>query len=159
MSNADRRGFTLVETIIVIVVMAAITALAFPRVQNLWTRSSVSGARGAVANALQQARAAAITQGRGTTVHFDNATGRVWVTAVPRRGPPCGGCAEDTIGSVRPLTTQFGVALLAAGGNAAGEFTFDSRGLGNAGGNMTVQLRRAAVRDTLFIQGFGRVTK
>ncbi len=147
------------ELMVVIVIMAALGAMALPRGRALFIKSNVRGARTTVINTFQQAKAIAVTQGRSATLNLENGTGRMFVTATPRRGPACGGCDRDTIGLVTQLTTQYGVALNATpAGNPATTYAFDSRGLG-ANTPLTIELRRDVERDTVLISGFGRVQK
>jgi prepilin-type N-terminal cleavage/methylation domain-containing protein len=148
---ANRRGFTLVEMMVVVVLMGALVALALPKSRTLFIRSSVRGARTTVFNAFQQAKVVAVSQGRSTTVNFENG-GRMFLTASPRRLPGAGN--SDTIGLVRQLTTQYGVAVTPS----QNTYTYDSRGLG-LNTPVTVELRRDPERDTVWISGFGRVEK
>jgi prepilin-type N-terminal cleavage/methylation domain-containing protein len=151
---ANRRGFTLVELMVVVVLMAAMVALALPKSRTLFLRSSVRGARTTVFNAFQQAKVTAVSQGRTATVNMPGA-GQLFISAAPRRNPcPGGGCTMDTIGLVRELTTQYGVTLTPS----QATYAYDSRGLG-PNTPVTVELRRDPERDTVWVSGFGRVEK
>jgi prepilin-type N-terminal cleavage/methylation domain-containing protein len=151
---ANRRGFTLVELMVVVVLMAALVALALPKSRTLFIRSSVRGARTTVFNAFQQAKVVAVSQARTATVNMPGA-GQVYITAAPRRNPcPGGGCTVDTIGLIRELTTQYGVTVTPS----QATYAYDSRGLG-PNTPVTVELRRDPERDTVWISGFGRVDK
>jgi prepilin-type N-terminal cleavage/methylation domain-containing protein len=151
----NRRGFSLTEMMIVMVLMAALGVIALPRSRALFIRSSVRGARTTVFNAIQQAKVTAVSQGRSAQVNFETATGRMFVSASPRRAPcPGGGCTMDTLGLVRQLTTQYGVTV----NPTQTTYAFDSRGLG-PNTPVTIELRRDPERDTVWIRGFGRVEK
>jgi prepilin-type N-terminal cleavage/methylation domain-containing protein len=151
---ANRRGFTLVELMVVVVLRAAMVALALPRSRTLFIRSSVRGARTTVFNAFQQAKVTAVSQARTATVNMPGG-GRLFISATPRRNAcPGGGCTMDTIGLVRELTTQYGVTVTPS----QATYSYDSRGLG-PNTPVTVVLRRDPERDTVWISGFGRVEK
>ena len=151
---ANRRGFTLVELMVVVVLMGALVALALPKSRTLFIRTNVRGARTTVFNAFQQAKVTAVSQGRTATVNLPGA-GRLFISAAPRRTPcPGGGCTVDTIGLVRELSTQYGVTVTPS----QATYAYDSRGLG-PNTPVTVELRRDPERDTVWISGFGRVEK
>jgi prepilin-type N-terminal cleavage/methylation domain-containing protein len=151
----NRRGFSLTEMMIVIVLMAALGVIALPRSRALLIRSNVRGARTTVFNAIQQAKVTAASQGRTAQVNFETATGRMFVSASPRRAPcPGNNCTMDTIGLVRQLNTQYGVTV----NPSQTTYTFDSRGLG-PNTPVTIELRRDPERDTVWIRGFGRADK
>lgn len=59
----DRRGFTLIELLIAIVVIGALTALAFPRMRQFGDAMAVRNGRNALANLATQARSRALTRG------------------------------------------------------------------------------------------------
>jgi prepilin-type N-terminal cleavage/methylation domain-containing protein len=61
--GARRRGFTLIEMLIAIVVIGALTAIAFPRMRQFGDRMAVRSGRNALANLATQARARALTRG------------------------------------------------------------------------------------------------
>ncbi|MGH7631220.1 MAG: pilus assembly FimT family protein [Gemmatimonadales bacterium] len=151
----DRRAFSLTEMMVAIALVGILILIAMPKGHQLFVKSSVRAARGAVFNTAQQARAVAISQSRRATVNLENGTGRVFVTASPRRGAACGGCTMDTVGAVTSLAAQHGVALNAD----AASFTFDNRGLGTNPNLITIEVRRENERDTVWVRGFGRVEK
>jgi prepilin-type N-terminal cleavage/methylation domain-containing protein len=153
---ANRRGFTLVEIMIVVALMGAMMAIALPRGRAVFIRTNVRAARTTVFNAVQQAKVIAASQGRAAQVNFE-AGGRMFISASPRRAPcPGGGCTRDTIGLVRELGTQYGVAVTPT----QNTYAFDSRGLGaNASPPITIEVRREVERDTVWIRGFGRVER
>lgn len=59
-----RRGFTLPEMMIAVVIMALLSLLAVPKFKTIRDRAKVSGARARVESAVATARAAAIHRGR-----------------------------------------------------------------------------------------------
>ena len=149
------RGFTLVETLVVLVVVSLVLAYGFPKVRTYLVKNSLRGARGELLTAIQQAKTWAVTDGRTTTARVNPTTGALWITAVPRRdGTP----GSDTVGSVRQLTTVYGAVVTAA----QDTFAFDQRGLLTPMGSSTGQIiavSKSGYRDSVMINGYGRITK
>ncbi|HEU5170195.1 MAG TPA: GspH/FimT family pseudopilin [Gemmatimonadales bacterium] len=154
MTRRDVRGFTLIEAMIAIGVFGILMLAGIPKAQQAVRRAQVRSARTAIANLYQQARARAITEGRNVTVNFDGNS--VWMTAQPRRSAGFQPCGCDTVGMIRNLTAQYGVAVTAT----PGTFQVDARGLGVPSGASTrVVVVRSGTRDSVTISGYGRVTQ
>lgn len=113
----SRRGFTLVETLIVVVIMGLMMLIGYPKIRQQLIQSDVRAATGRIVAAYAQARASAMQTGRTTT--FNAAADRVWVTA------PNGG-GLDTVGSVQYVGSAYKVALAVDG---AATLQLDGRGL------------------------------
>jgi prepilin-type N-terminal cleavage/methylation domain-containing protein len=151
-----RRGFTLIEMLIVIVVAGIILTYGFPKIRALLIKNNLRSARSALLTAMQQAKTWAVTDGRATTVHVDPGTGVLWLTATPRRvATP--GSTVDTVGMVRNLTTVYGATVTAT----QNTFAFDQRGLLTpvSGAAQKVVLANAGYRDSVLINGYGRISK
>jgi prepilin-type N-terminal cleavage/methylation domain-containing protein len=149
------RGFTLIETLVVLVVVSIVLAYGFPKVRTFMVKNSLRGARSALLTAIQQAKTWAVTDGRATTVRVDPATGALWITASPAR---LAGHTVDTVSSVRQLTTVYGAVVTAP----QDTFTFDQRGLLTPPGSSTRQIiavSKSGYRDSVMINGYGRITK
>ena len=153
MAKPDRRGFTLIETCIVLGVAAVLLVMGWPRVQRLLLQANVKSARSSVIGRYQQARMGALQSGRSTSVWFSG--NRMWVTARPRL-TGCGGCTYDTLGVVYDLNQRYGVSVAPSPDTVV---SLSARGLGVSANSMTIALTRAGVRDTLVINQIGRVTK
>jgi len=153
LAKPDRRGFTLIETCIVLGVAAVLLVMGWPRVQRLLLQANVKSARSSVIGRYQQARMGALQSGRATTVWFSG--NRMWVTASPRL-TACGGCTYDTLGVVYDLNQRYGVSVAPSPDTVV---SLSARGLGVSANSMTIALTRAGVRDTLVINQIGRVTK
>jgi prepilin-type N-terminal cleavage/methylation domain-containing protein len=83
--GAGRRGFTLIELMIAIVVIGAVASIAFPRFRQFGEAMAVRNARNALANLATQTRARALTRGAPARLRVtqDSAwielrTGAVW---------------------------------------------------------------------------------
>jgi prepilin-type N-terminal cleavage/methylation domain-containing protein len=70
-----RRGFTLIELIVVIIIMAVLSAVAVPSYTRLRDRSKFDGSVQQIISLYRWAREAAVESGLETTVSFDQQTG------------------------------------------------------------------------------------
>ena len=62
--RAPRRGFTLLELVLVLVIIGVTTGFAIPRLRSVSDRMTLSGAKSDLASAVAMTRAAAIQKGR-----------------------------------------------------------------------------------------------
>jgi prepilin-type N-terminal cleavage/methylation domain-containing protein len=149
-----RAGFTLVETLLVVVVVGILTLMTYPRVNAAVTRSDIRGARTRVANLLATARTVATQSSRTARLQFEG--NKVFVTASPRRIVGAGD--RDTVGLVVDLNTVYGTTTTLSGGTT--EIVYDPRGLASGfGGDVTITLARGGHSQALKIDMLGRVTK
>lgn len=149
-----RAGFTLVETLLVVVVVGILTLMTYPRVNAAVTRSDIRGARTRVANMLATARTVATQSSRTARLQFEG--NKVFVTASPRHTVGAGD--RDTVGLVVDLNTVYGTTTTLSGGTT--EIVYDPRGLASGfGGDVTITLARGGHSQALKIDMLGRVTK
>ena len=146
----DRRGFTLIEIMTVVIIAGALMLLGFPRLNQAFVSASVNGGSGAVASTFARARAAAIETGRATRLRFNG--NMMYVTASPRL-VAAAGSTMDTVGVVQNLNQQFGVSV-AVSDTTLG---FDPRGFGLNTSTVTAVVSKGTTIDTLRISAFGRV--
>ena len=154
MFSSRTRGFTLVETMVALVVIAIILLYGFPKIRTLLVKNNLRGARGALLTAIQQAKAWSVSDGRRTTVHLA-ANGTLWLTATPRR-VGLAGSTDDTVSVIRNLTAEYGTAI-----PNPTTLVFDQRGLLTtlASPPQTIAMTRSGYRDSVMITGYGRITK
>ncbi len=74
-------GFTLLEIIIALVLVAAVYAVALPSITRTRVSASVHNSRYVIESSIALARATAIRYGRSAELHLDATTDRVWVEA------------------------------------------------------------------------------
>ena len=139
-----RAGFTFVEILMVMIVVAILLAIAYPKLTVLRARSNVSSAKQRVAATLTVARQAAISRGVPVKFVLDGNT----VAAVAE---PYG--AADSIQRAFSVQEAYGATL----GGDEFEVTFDPRGLAAGFDAATVIVSYNAKSDTLCVQKLGRV--
>jgi prepilin-type N-terminal cleavage/methylation domain-containing protein len=131
--SAFRRGFTLPEILIVIVMISLLALFAIPRFATANSKRHMESARMRVAAALATARAAAIQKGQ--TVQFKIATNRVTVKVK--------GTSDTTdLVSPIPLRTLYSV-------QTDGDYTIDftARGFAILGSRTPIKLSRPGLPD------------
>jgi prepilin-type N-terminal cleavage/methylation domain-containing protein len=148
----SREGFTLVETLIVVVLLGLIVLIGFPRMSSAMVQNDLRGARVAMVNLVAAARAASVQGNRLTWIKFEGNTAHV--LARPRTD---GAAGADTVGVVHDLDEQYGVTVAITGG--VDSIQFDPRGFGAgfAAAADTIMLSRSGHSSTLTIDGLGRV--
>jgi prepilin-type N-terminal cleavage/methylation domain-containing protein len=146
---SNRRGFTLIETLIVIVVAGLMMAAGFPRLRQAMISTNLRSARNELAALHTQARAVAVERGRSSAIWINGNRAVV----VVQLAVPVGATTHDTIGAVHNFMTEFG-ATLAATGDPIG---FDPRGVGTNSGTASLTLTKSSHTKTLTISPFGRL--
>ncbi len=74
-----KRGFTLVEMLVVMIVIATVTAVTVPAITRLNDEDELTGAARELVTLLERARATSVEQGVPVTMTIDPASGRYWV--------------------------------------------------------------------------------
>jgi len=142
----NRRGFTLIELVIVIVIMGAMAAFAFPRIGDGITRQSVRSARTMFIAVHARARATAIQRGAQTQMIVNNGTLEV------RSINPVSGAAQ-TVGRIEDLGARYGVTVQPT--NLT--LTFDPRGIGMETSQTTVAITKSTFGASVVISPVGRI--
>jgi prepilin-type N-terminal cleavage/methylation domain-containing protein len=147
----NRRGFTLMEALVVMVVAGILGLLTFPTLASAMSRRMAWNARAVAIGMYSRARSNAIETGRTTTLTW---TGNVAaITAGPRLLPGAG--TVDTIGKPEDFSLQYGVTVTGTPGPV---LTIDPRGLGTSA-STTVFFSRNGITDSVMVTGYGRVVK
>ena len=140
-----RTGFSLLELIGALALLAVAVSLALPPLHDFGERLSVVGAREEVAGLLTRARAEAIQRG-GSRV-------------VISRDPPLALLMADTLVRERiDLWARYRAELFISGGRSRVELNFDSSGLGRMTARSFTFRRRGAV-SRLVISAYGRMRR
>jgi prepilin-type N-terminal cleavage/methylation domain-containing protein len=145
-----RRGFTLVEILIVIVMISLIAIVAIPRFSTGNGRRNMESARMRISSALSTARQAAIQ--KGETVQFRIKANQVRVFAL-----------SDTVRNLlspAPLDTLYDVNASIGGSSAEFNVIFSARGFANVGTTKTILLARSGVpNDSVMVLATGMVQR
>ena len=145
-----RRGFTLTELLVVVLIMALMAAMAGPRMMRWVQTIGQRGAYNQLASDLALARIQAVRQGTTVSLRIiDNDTYQVTVDNAA-------GAAQDTIKQVELSHLYRGTTL----NPAAGRIAFDSRGVTRPNPVSTINqvtLTRGPVSKQLRVTGVGRI--
>jgi len=148
----DRRGFTVLEMMLVIMILGIVTALGLPRMSAGVSKANVRGARTTLINLLSRTRIAATETNRISVLKIE--ANNAVILLRPRRLPGAG--SGDTLGSVARLGDVYGVTIT----GAIDSVRFDPRGMaGGFGAGTRFYLARDGISDSIRIDGLGRVTK
>lgn len=143
-SGCARRGFTLLELLMVVGILGILVAATVPRIAAVLARRSVSGATGGFEALVRRARATAIQTRLPATITF--ASGVATVTVV-RSG------TLQVIGQPLDLSSQYGVAVTPS----SNALRIEPTGLILDGLPFTVISAKGDAADTARITGFGRI--
>lgn len=151
-----RRGFTLLETLVVLTLMGIVMAMAAPRVRAGTETANRKAARDVAANYASTARRMAVARASGT--HLVVSGNALSVTVDQQVG-------TAPVTPVRNLYSQFGTTLsfqFLNGASAGSEIAFDKRGMLRDGVNLTrklVVVSASGLRDSVCISGAGMVMR
>lgn len=142
MSLRLSKGFTLVELMVTLVVLAVVSAIAFPNFQQLIRSSRVTAANNEIIGLVNLARTEAIRSGRGGGV-CGSSTGAgcdgAWAQGAAAFSDPDG---DGQIGAGTILRhVSFANGLTVTGPNA--NLAFDGRGRSRAPANQVFSVRAA----------------
>ena len=147
---SHRKGFTLAEALIVVVIVGILVLIGYPKVSRAMVTTNVRGARTTIVNMIAKARAVATQSNRNAQLEFVG--NKVLITATPRRLP--GGGTKDTIGTMQDLNAIYGVTVTPP----AGPIKFDPRGIGSGfGAKDSASVTKSGKRQAIVIDMLGRV--
>jgi prepilin-type N-terminal cleavage/methylation domain-containing protein len=150
--NSGRNGFTVIETLMVVMILGIVVLIGYPRMSSAMGRANVRGARTTLVNLLAKARTAATQTNRVALLKIDG--DNAFVLLRPRVLPGAGNA--DTLGAVEQLGEIYGVTVTAT----IDSVRFDPRGLGTGfGTGTTFVVSHNGTSETITIDGLGRVTK
>ena len=145
----NRRGFTFVEMMTVIVLVGIIAALGVPRLRGSLEKQNVRSAKAAVGTLVATARSVAVQRGCPATLNMN--ADSVWVTACGVNPP----AASVTVGTKKLVASQFGVRL----SPTAGTITYDPRGISTVFQTTTVHVIGTTLQDSVVINQLGKVVR
>ena len=136
-----RRGYTILELVIVVTIGALAMSIAIPRARNALDRITVRAASGDIISTLATARVYALAGGSPITVDVDSTTGTIRL----RHG-------NDLLLS-RGVGQAHGVRL----SKTRDSLVYDPRGLGRGAANLSIIVRLRSAAETVFVSRLGRV--
>jgi prepilin-type N-terminal cleavage/methylation domain-containing protein len=146
---AQRRGFTLIEILIVIVMISLISLVAIPRFASGNGRRNMESARMRTAAALSTARQAAIQKGEPVVFTVTSDSVIVKLKAATDTSNILSPIPLYTLYKVRALTTTSPLII-----------EFNARGFASSGNRMVIQLTRSGVADdSIVIRSTGMVQR
>ncbi len=138
-------GYTLVETLLVVVVISVCGLIALPKFQEAVATNNLASARVKVMSLYSTARATSAGSGRVTWLHLEE--NKAYVTAVLAGG------VVDTITPVESLAGQYGVTVV----SDRDSVMINQSGIGRTAA--TIRLLKGSRADTIQISSYGRVLK
>ena len=140
-----RAGFTLVETLLVVVVISLCGLIAMPKFQDAVATNNLLAARAKVMSLYSTARATSAGSGRVTWLHLTG--NNAYVTAVLAGG------ALDTITPVQSMSGLYGVSVV----STEDSVMINQSGIGRTAAE--IRILKGARVDTIQISSYGRVMK
>jgi prepilin-type N-terminal cleavage/methylation domain-containing protein len=152
----NRRAFSLVEMVLVMVIIGIAGMIAIPLLRSTVDRANVRGARGELMDLVTKARATAVA--RGCTATFNMTTGtaaKAWVTSCKTTDVGVAGVALDTVWLVDSLAVRWKVNVT----SDVATITFDRRGLRTnyVLSTMRAQSTTSSVIDSIQVNQVGKV--
>ncbi len=144
----NRRGLTISELVIALVIIGALVGLSVPRIGQSMTKQSMRSAHSAVAGLVAKAKAAAVQRGSPTVLMLSGGN-----LVIRSRHPVTG--AVDTVGVPESLGRRYGASVWAT----QDSLIFDPRGLGMQSGNTTIVVSKGSYSDTIVVSAAGRVLR
>ena len=141
----SRRGFTLVETLTVLVIMGVVLMMALPKMGNMNDRNQMRSAKDGISSRLAAARAAAIATGRQSYFYVEGDSIRVTAS---------NGTAQVAKGNTLSLRRQFGVSVTSSNFS----IMFDGRGM-TTGASNKIMFRRNTLADSICISSIGLINR
>jgi len=148
LSHLTRRGFTLIEMLIVVTLIGLLLAIGLPFFRKTTENASVRGAMDAMSGMHAVAKAVAISRGRSAALVMNSSTSQVWVVA--RKATSL---ALDTVGKVEDFNSRFGVTFT----TTQGALIFTPRGIGSSLTGTIIVISKGGFSDTLTVTAAGRL--
>src|SRR5882762_1162263 len=117
--SMGRKGFSMIEMIIVVILIGLIASIGFPRLRDGLEKQNVRSAKALIATLVATARGAAIQRGCSATLNLT--VDSVWVTACGVNPP----AALVRVGTKKVVGKEFNVTLNSTGASVV----YDPRGI------------------------------
>ena len=141
----QRKGFTLMEIITVMVIMGIVMMMALPKYGHMNDRNAMRSAKDGLSARISAARAASVASGKPATFSIIGDTMRVTLTS---------NGITTTKGADINLFQQFGVSMTSGNANVK----FDGRGMANQTA-LVLKFARSNLSDSLCISKLGLINR
>lgn len=146
-----RRGFSIAELLVVLIVSGVVMRIAVPRFAAMRDRMSLRSAKQQMAAYLVTTRAAAIRRSATAVFSVQNST----ISARVKR--PDG--TQSSLGGTVPLVSARGVAVSPGGTSTADTIAYDSRGMANLQSTRVYVLTRNSKKDSICVSRLGLIAQ
>ena len=146
----SRTGFTLIETMVVLVIAGIVLSMSLPKMAAMRDRMSVRAAKQQFSSYLATTRAVAIRQSQTAQLHVQQ--NHMWSTVDQPNG------TNISVGKRIRLLEQFGVYVTRGDGSTPDDIvSYDARGMSNSGGHRTYVLTKNNYQDSICVSRVGLV--
>jgi len=145
----NKRGFSFIEMLVVMILIGIIASLAIPRLRGSLEKQNIRSAKALLATLVATARAVAVQRGCSATLNMT--VDSVWVTA-------CGVnpvAASVQVGTKKLVGEEFQVTL----SPTAASIVYDPRGIQTQFLTTTVSIIGPTYRDSVIINQLGKVVR
>ena len=146
-----RRGFSIIELLVVLVVSGIVMRMALPRFAAMRDRMALRSAKQQMAAYLVTARASAIRRSATAVFSVSNST----ISA--RVKLPDG--SQTSLGGTVPLVSARGVTVSPGGSSTPDEIAYDSRGMANLPSTHVYVLTRNSKKDSICVSRLGLIAQ
>ncbi len=144
-----RKGFSMIEMIVVVILIGIIATIGFPRLRDGLEKQNVRSAKALIATLAATARGAAIQRGCSATLNLT--VDSIWVSACGVNPP----AASVQVGTKKLVGDDFSVTL----SSTAASVVYDPRGISTVFQPTTVYVTGPNYSDSVVINEVGRVSK
>jgi len=145
-----RRGFTMIEILIVIVIAGLMLRIALPYIRTGMAKANISGSLSAISSMHALARTSAIQKGRTAVLVVNHSTGKAVVLL--RR---TGSTVVDTVGSVLDLVSRWGVTVTTTSDSTV----FTPLSIGTGSSSNTITASKGGFSQSVVISAAGRLLR
>lgn len=149
----NRRGFSAIELLTVLVIVGIITAFGIPRIRSAVLRSNVRSAKAAMGTLVVKARTVAVARGCNATMTLSSTSQTVSISVCNVNGT-----GTEILGGVDSLPARFNVFMRPS----TSTLTFDPRGLSTDYATLIVafsSISSSSVSDSVIVNPLGQVVR
>lgn len=144
-----RKGFSLIELLFALILIAVIMAIGFPRLRNSLEKQNIRNSKALLGTLATTARSTAVQRGCNATLNMT--ADSVWVTACGVNPP----AAVSAVGTKKLVGSEFGVTLVPS----TASVIYDPRGIRTSFQSTSVRIVGAHYADSVIINEVGKVTR